>query len=540
MGAAPVLKGKFDVPDVRGFVPRRLKPWIFIFFVIIFQLSGGVYLAATTQMTGSTSLMQEDIMMAGYASLIGLSLNFTVMFRLKFRYSLRTSLKTCCFALIVCNLICLYTTNLFVLVGASLVAGWFRMWATFACNSTIQLWITPNRDMAVWLSYIMLLVDGVIQFTGILYNDIAFWANWEYMHWLMIGLLAVVFILTSIFIRHWRSMPKLPLYGIDWLGMLLWGVFFLCVTFVCIYGDHYDWLDSDYICIAVWGGTASLAINIWRMGFLRHPYLSPMTITNHRVVKVILLYLAAYLFLAPEHTLEHVLTGEILGYDSLHQASLNWFVWAGVISGCGFTYIVFARMRWTYKTMTFIGFFMISVYLCGLYFIVDHNIAKEVLAFPLFCRGAATVILSITFLTSLLQAGLPFPLYGQCISVNGYLSAVVGGTLGSAVVGEIFQHTMAKNFMLLSSSLTASSRESVHLGFGELAEMVQRQALAVSIKEVYGWLLLLSLIALAAIAVTTSGMMRPAAIHPKWSTIRKGIKSSLRIYKKLPLPWGSH
>ena len=79
----------FDIPDVPDFIPRRLKPWLFIFFVIIIQFSGGIYLAAATDMVGTTALMQEDILMAGYASLIGLAVNFAVMFRIKFRFSNR-------------------------------------------------------------------------------------------------------------------------------------------------------------------------------------------------------------------------------------------------------------------------------------------------------------------------------------------------------------------------------------------------------------------------------------------------------------------
>ena len=76
-------QGPFDIPDVPNYVPRRLKPWLFIFFVLIVQFSGGIYLAAATDMVGSTALMQEDILMAGYASLVGMSINFAVMFRLK-------------------------------------------------------------------------------------------------------------------------------------------------------------------------------------------------------------------------------------------------------------------------------------------------------------------------------------------------------------------------------------------------------------------------------------------------------------------------
>lgn len=57
-------QGPFDIADVRSFVPRRLKPYIFIFFVLFIQLSGGVYLAAAADMVGTTALMHEDIMMA--------------------------------------------------------------------------------------------------------------------------------------------------------------------------------------------------------------------------------------------------------------------------------------------------------------------------------------------------------------------------------------------------------------------------------------------------------------------------------------------
>lgn len=160
-------QGPFDIPDVPNYVPRRLKPWLFILFVLIVQFSGGVYLAAASDMVGTTALMQEDILMAGYASLIGMSLNFAVMFRLKFRYSNRVALTVCGLALIAANLICAHTRCVPLLVGTCFVAGWFRMWATFACNSTIQLWITPVRDMAIFFCYVYLIVDGVIQLCGV-------------------------------------------------------------------------------------------------------------------------------------------------------------------------------------------------------------------------------------------------------------------------------------------------------------------------------------------------------------------------------------
>ena len=116
-------QGSFDIPDVPNCIPRRLKPWLFILFVLIIQFSGGVYLAAASDMVGTTALMQEDILMAGYASLIGMSINFAVMFRLKFRFSNRVGLLVCAAVLIMANFICANTTDIPVLVATCFVAG---------------------------------------------------------------------------------------------------------------------------------------------------------------------------------------------------------------------------------------------------------------------------------------------------------------------------------------------------------------------------------------------------------------------------------
>ena len=47
--------GPFSIPAIRDFVPPKLRPWIIIAFVIVFQFSGGLYLAAVSEMVGSTA-----------------------------------------------------------------------------------------------------------------------------------------------------------------------------------------------------------------------------------------------------------------------------------------------------------------------------------------------------------------------------------------------------------------------------------------------------------------------------------------------------
>lgn len=525
------IQGPFDIPDIPDFIPRRLKPWLFILFVLIIQFSGGVYLAAASYMAGTTALMQEDILMAGYASLTGMAINFAVMFRIKFRFSNRSQLIASGIVLTAANIICSQTSSVQVLIGTCFVAGWFRMQATLACNSTIQLWLTPVRDMAVFFCYVYIIVDGVIQLSGIATVYTAFFAKWEYMHWIMTGLLVLMTLTVMILVKPVRGPMRIPLLGIDWIGALLWAGFMLSFTFICVYGNFYDWWEADEIKGATLIGLACMGINLWRATFLRHPYISFRAMGNRNVIRATLIYMVFFTLTATEHVFEHSYAANILKFDDTNLIDLNWYALAGIISGCAFTYFTFALHKWRYKTMTAIAFVLVIGYLAYFYFFIDYGIEKEALFIPLFLRGAASVIISIVFLTSIVQSGLPFQVFPQALTINGFTGAVMGATFGPALIGEFLKHTMAKNAALLGSGVTDFNPHIIHSATGQYYGMVQMQALIVSMKEIYGWLLMVALISLLTILVNY-GNMRPFAIFPKWSSIRKGIRQIVRTAGK--------
>lgn len=520
-------KGPFDIPDIPGYIPRRLKPWIFIFFLLIIQFSGGLYLAAASDMVGTTALMQEDILMAGYAQLIGMSINFAVMFRLKFRFSNRVSLLTCGAVLIACTIICAVAESVPVLVLTSLATGWFRMWATFACNSTIQLWITPVRDMSIFFCYVLLVVDAVIQLSGIATVYTSFLSQWEYMHWIMVGSLALMMILVLILVKPVKGPMQIPLLGIDWIGATIWAAVMLCFTFICVYGNFYDWWEAEEIRWATLLCIAFTAINLWRATFLHHPYISFQAMKNRNVIRAALVYLVFYTLLATEHVFEHSYAMAILGFDETNMIDLNWYVLVGIIFGAAVTYMTFALRKWRYKTMTAIGFALAVIYLAYFYFLLDYGVEKEALFLPLFARGAASVLISIVYLTSIVQSGLHFFVFPQALVINGFTGAVMGATFGPAVIGELFRHVMAKNATLIGSVMTDTNPVAMHTPISQLYGMVQVQAMAVSMKEIYGLLLIVALVSLFAICVSYSNL-RPFAIFPKWKTIRKSLKHLVR------------
>lgn len=181
--------------------------------------------------------------------------------------------------------------------------------------------------------------------------------------------------------------------------------------------------------------------------------------------------------------------------------------------------------------MTAIGFIFASFYLAYFYFLIDYGVEKEMLFIPLFARGFASVVISIVFVTSIVQSGLPFTVFPQALTINGFTGAVMGATLGAAVVGEILNKVTAKNVSLLSTRIVDFNPRLPFSSIGEIFGMVQKQALVISMKEVYGWLLIVSMVSLLLILIGY-GPVRPWAIFPKWSTIRRGIKHIVRSVGK--------
>ena len=428
--------------------------------------------------------------------------------------------------LIACNLICLYTQSVPVLVVTCFVAGIFRMWGTFSCNTTIQLWITSKRDMAIWFCYIQLCIQGFLQLSGLTTIYISFITKWEYMHWFIIGLLAGLILITYFAFRHYRSMRKLPLFGIDWMGGLLWGITILCAIFVLNYGDYYDWYQSANIWMGTLFGSVTLGLNLWRASFIRHPFIANETWRYRNVWLTLVLFIVVNILISPAHDFEHIYTNVILGYDAINTVSLNWIVLLGFLGGAFFAYRTFALHKWTYKTMTLIGFSLLVSYLVVMYFLIDYNIPKEMLFFPLLLRGLGYIIISITFISALM--GLPFQHFFQSLTVQAFISACCGSQIGSAVLSHVFKITMKKNEMLMSANLDSVNPMVNHLSTEALFGRLQQQAMIVSMKEIYGWLCILGLLCLLAFLLKESSL-RPKYLHPKFSTIRRSVKHELKM-----------
>ena len=190
--AGPIPMGPFSMPMYREWVPKQIRPWLYVLMAVMFQLSGCIYLGAASQITGTTGLMHDDVMFIGICSVVGVNMPFPFLFRYKFRFTNRQLLLTSALVIMACNFLALQTTFMPFLCVLSFLAGFFKLCGTFECMSNIQLWMAPGRDFKIFFPLLYIIVVGDIFMQSWLAGVVTYHYSWQMMNWLVIGLMLLI------------------------------------------------------------------------------------------------------------------------------------------------------------------------------------------------------------------------------------------------------------------------------------------------------------------------------------------------------------
>ena len=96
---------KFAMPMFRPWVPEKIRPWMYVVFAALFQLSSGVYFANLQHMMGATSLMREDIQLVAMFGVVGVNMPFPFLFRYKLRFTNQQLLINAALVIAACNIL---------------------------------------------------------------------------------------------------------------------------------------------------------------------------------------------------------------------------------------------------------------------------------------------------------------------------------------------------------------------------------------------------------------------------------------------------
>ncbi len=525
MSEAVQTTPSFSMPMFRRFVPERMRPWIYVLIAFTFQFSGGLYLGTLNQMMGETALMREDLLMCLYANLAGMAIYFPLLFRMKFRFTNKTLLCAAATGVLLCNLLAPHITFLPLLWLVCFIEGICKIQGTFECMSNIQLWMTPARDFTVFFPMLHIVILGSMQLSDLLATCLMYHYHWDYMHLFISGLMMVDLLALTICTRHFRTFKKFPLFGIDWLGGMLWAALLLEVAYLFNYGDWHDWWNSQVIRKLSVAILATFLLCIGRMFSIRHPFLEPKMWTYRHLFPVLILITLVEMFLAAEHVLEEAYLGEVMHYGVMTTVQLDGPALAGVLAGCLFAYWWMHVKRFNYLRLIIAGLGGIICYLLGSYFLLSTDIHISQFYLPVFYRSFAYAVLSATFMTCLEEI-MSFQHFFQALSVFNMLHMVMGGVIGAAIYTRGLAYYLPDNIARYGAAIDHVASSGMPASMPHYMETFLTQMTEISVKQMYGWaayacifLFLLSLLYDAPIRKELKRM-------PNWQKVRKMIAES--------------
>ncbi len=419
--AAPPIGRPFEMPMYKDFVPKPVRPWIYLCFIVIIQLVNGAYLGQSSQMAGALSLKREDVMMISYFGIVGVAMPFPILFRLKFRFTNRQLLLFSVGGMIVCQLLVPFVTWVPALCLISFVCCFLKLMGTFECASNIQLWMTPKRDFSVFFPLLYTIIVSDKTLSGWLAEILVYHTGmWTSVHFFVAGLLMIVFLIVFVCTKNYRITRPMPFYGIDWLGCILWSAFLLEGIWVFTYAEFYNWWDSALWTSVVCAVPVTFAFAFWRMSHIHNPYLAPSAFKYRRLLPLILLFVLNEWMTSTPKVLQTALTSRILHWGMPANAGFNAATVIGVICGMMFCLWWVRIRRWRMSQLITVGFIFLLSYQLIMYFQVSPSVNIERLYVPTFLLNFGYAIFFST-LTVYMEEMMTFEHFFMGLTIVGFI-----------------------------------------------------------------------------------------------------------------------
>ena len=521
----------------RDWVPRRVRVWLILAFGFLYQYAGSINMSSMNQMVSEISFLNEDVQMAGYCMIAGITICFPVMYRLKFALYSRQLFFISAIGLMFCTVITMNVTVPWIVWGASFVAGFFKMLGMFGCTSNFRMCVTPSRNYYVFFPVVYFLVVAGTYLSGLTTAYLTYYGNWRLMNLFVIALLMIHVGLVYFLMKpDHRPGPYMSLKGLDWLGMALWSGFIISGMWLFSYGEHFEWWRGRPIWVATLLSVAFFAAAWSRSRFRDKPYLDLKIFSYGSVWKVILWLFAAAVLQAAPRLLQSIYLHGVLGYDSLNVISLNYPILYGVVLGSLLAFYTKVKWGWSTKLYLVFSFAMLIFYVASMYFLIDGNTNKEAFVMPLVAVGISEVMIGAISNCYLSQT-LPFSYFFFGLSAIGYSRCGIGNAAAAAFVQRLYIRSSVKNSMYASANFDGTTLPFDMPSWSDTISEVSRQSVMLSLKECYGYLVIFGFVVVLLIMMSSyrshvtrliprmvaipRWMNNPTTLDPAGSVIRK-------------------
>ncbi|WPV01559.1 hypothetical protein SNE26_07205 [Mucilaginibacter sp. cycad4] len=461
------------------------------------SFNGGIPSTVSGYVVGSQNSIAADLTMASFAYTAGMASVLPLTLRLQ-QFSAKKTLLCLIFpVLIFLNFLYTVTDQPLAMVMISFTIGFIKMIATLIVVISLIPILMPRgeRYQLYCIYYPLSLVFGPV--SGFLSAIIADHWGWKFgLHtqnlFLFTGLLIIVFL-----VHPNRQSKKVPLYGYDWLGTVLYSITLILCCYVFAYGVTEDWFNSVKVKLASAGAIISGMLFIRQSLAVRRPLMNFNFLKQWKPMLGVSILGMFCLFFSTSALISPFLN-VVFRNNPVESAQINTYVIPGYLTGTTLCFLYYRKFT-RFNTMAAVccASYLLSNLL--MYRLTSVYTAPGDLFLPMFLRAMATVIAYISvgiYVTSNISYVLINDITLLIITMRSLFAPAIGTAFYSNMIyGGTVRYTdkLAANMDSLSPFVAARN--------ASLFYNVKTQATLLAIRDVYGLLILVGFVMLAFLIV---------------------------------------
>ena len=497
---------------IRQWVPDWLG-LICIFIVILpVTMLNGSYTGSMLEVSNTLGTNTEDITMGYYAAAAGMAVSYPIIPKILEAFSIKFLLLANLVAQFFLSWICARSQNADILIVCSFAIGFLKGFLMLWFIRYAQKIFSPKNIRSQFYSYFYPFVFGGGQASMLVTAQLAYHYDWKYMYYFLMLMILLAILVVIICFRHNRPIKSIPLADLHIREMFIISTGLLMLMYVINYGKVLDWMASPKICLYIMIAPILIALFIWYQYHSERPYVNLAPLYQPKAI-IGYFYMMLVMFFSTSTTLLTSYLTSILKVDSTHTYSLYTYLLPGYVLGAFICFWWFRWQRWRFRFLIAGGMSCFVLFFGSLYFGISPDSRYEMLYFPIFLRGLGMMILIIAFALFAVEDLNPKYLLSNAFFLIIFRS-VLSPIMATSFYSNILYHLAQKYMYSLSATVTladppAASRYNQALGnalsqghpYDEAAQMatntlyntLQQQSLLLALKEILGYLLVISL-----------------------------------------------
>lgn len=473
----------------------------------------GAYTGSSIDISGSLSVLREDISMAYYATTAGMIATYPMASRVRSVLSTKSILLIDIFLQLLLSFVCLHATTIAVIIGASFFIGFLKAFMMLELIVLIRPFLSPGNIRSNFYSYFYPMVYGCSQLALLITSLIAYSFQWQYMYYIAIIMLLIASGMILITMRFENKPVKIPFKFIDWRSLLFMDFILLLFIYICLYGKMDDWFSSPYITCSFLLIPIILFLFFYHEKNRKAPYIDLNVLKLGKpLISYGFMFIA--MFVISSNTLVNSYATNIIGVNNVKSNALNLFCIPGFILGAVICYWWFKLQIFRFRTLIFWGMASLNIYLALLYFGLMPDGRYEYLFLPMFFRGIGMIIIFIAFGVYAVEDLAPkYTIHNAffIVSIRSVIAPVVASSFFSNMLyrkqikyiqhlSEQFDSVSVRSGDLfnnyLSNALNSGNSydDAAITATKKMYSIIAPQASLIAMKELFGWTLIVSII----------------------------------------------